>query len=60
MICACGCKREFPSDQFYDLRVLKPVSRECHKRRLARPVSTMSGRVTDLPYAVKSMLRGQR
>jgi len=60
MICTCGCKREFPRDQIHDVRVLKPVSRECHKRRLARPVSTMSGRVTYLPYAVKSMLRGER
>lgn len=60
MICTCGCKREFPRDQFYDLRVMKPMSKECRKRILARPVSTMSGRVTDLPYAVKSMLRGQR
>lgn len=60
MICTCGCKREFPRDQFYDLRVLKPVSRECHKRRLARPVSTMSGPVTRLPYEIRTMLRGER
>jgi hypothetical protein len=60
MICTCGCNRKFQRAQMHDLRVMRPVSRECHKRRLARPVSTMSGRVTDLPYAVKSMLRGER
>ena len=60
MICTCGCNQSFNRAQMHDLRVMRPVSRECHKRRLARPVSTMSGRVTDLPYAVKSMLRGHR
>jgi len=60
MICTCGCNRKFHRAQMHDLRVMRPVSRECHKRRLARPVSTMSGPVTRLPYEIRTMLRGKR
>lgn len=34
--CTCGCNRQYPRSEIYDLRVKRPVSKHCHESVSAR------------------------
>jgi len=61
MICQF-CKRDLKPSDCHDMRVMEKrrVHAECHKRRLAQPVTVRAGAVRFLPYAVRTMVRGER
>lgn len=56
MMCRCGCGRDYPASAMHDLRVQKPVSRDCHARRLAMPRKPMNLRMRELPADVARTL----
>lgn len=55
--CTCGCNRQYPRSEIYDLRVKRPVSRQCHAHRLAEPRKPISQPVRELPASVARTLR---
>lgn len=56
MICRCGCGRDYPASEMHDVRVLKPVSKACHARRLSGPRKPMNLPGRELPADVARTL----
>ncbi len=55
--CTCGCNRQYPRSEIYDLRVKRPVSKHCHEIRMRWPLVRESVSARRLPGTVYRMVR---
>ncbi len=55
--CTCGCRREYPRAEIFDMRVKRPVSKHCHAVRMRWPRISGTVSLRNLPGAIYRVVR---